>query len=128
MIGIFIDNTRDKLAEQIMSYEKKLETRNRDTLKRWAGSQVYLLTRRGEQTYIIGTVWIGRAVKDNTEQFRKLEQFHKVRPGSKYDITRSKKGVKFLYPIVPIHSYGWSRPIDTAELKHYGRQAVEIPA
>lgn len=92
MYAIYIRGRR--FCDLIMSGEKILETRNSPTLDRFIGSRVGIILTGCGKPKLIGTVNIGpRICLEDVKTFREYEPFHRVLPGSRYDI----KDVKYAY-------------------------------
>lgn len=93
MMGININCKGQDFIEQILSYQKKIETRNTPSLHPYLGQRVGLVRTGKGKAMLMGYADILWECEYNTEEeFRKHEHLHLVSKGSKFDIKDKKYG------------------------------------
>jgi hypothetical protein len=96
-------------ADLIVDGEKKLETRNSDSLRPYVGKRVSIVKTGKGRAYAIGVATVGEPIEVDEGQFRKLEKQHLVPAGSKFDIVPGS--TKFLYPMINAKRYERPREV-----------------
>lgn len=96
-------------ADLIVDGEKKLETRNTDSLRPYVGKRVSIVKTGKGRAYAIGVATVGEPIEADEEKFRKLEKEHLVPAGSKFDIQPGS--TKFLYPMLNPKRYERPREV-----------------
>lgn len=96
MYGIYVENTAGiPYANSIVYGYKRIETRNRNTLKNLLEKRVAIIRKeKNKKPMVIGYVTIAYITHCTAEEFPLYFTFHCVPPGSKYD---SGKNGKYLY-------------------------------
>ena len=84
-------------ADLIMSGEKKLETRDTDSLRPYVGQRIGIAKTGAGKAKAIGSVEIGEPIVADEKLFRQLQDQHLVPPGTDFDIKPGS--VKYLYPV-----------------------------
>ena len=105
MIIIYVNCALFPFIDWIIKGKKKYETRNRNTLKRFIGKQVYLAeTGKGKRPVVRCCCMISDPVivtdKKSYNRYRKQAM---IKPGSIYDFSSSTKR-KVLYPLSSVKS------------------------
>ena len=107
-INVRSDGNMD-YADLIVDGEKKLETRNTDSLRPYVGKRVSIVKTGSGKAYAIGVATVGEPIVADEEEFRKLEKEHLVPAGSKFDIQPGSS--KFLYPMLNPKRYDRPREV-----------------
>ena len=113
-MGININDKIQDFTGQILKGEKIIETRNTNSLKPYIGERVGIIRTGKGKAYLVGFCIIGKPkLYENEKEFRKDEDKHLVKKGSKFDI--KDNNVKYGYPLhnvekletpIPIKSKG----------------------
>lgn len=94
MVGIYINGK--EICEQILSGNKRIETRNHTRLQKFIGYRVGLIqTGTGKPKLVGYATMYGMYEWFTEEAFRKSEHLHKIHKGSKYDFIPGKKKVGY---------------------------------
>ena len=84
-------------ADLIINGEKTLETRDTDSLRPYVGQRMSIVKTGEGEAKAIGSAVIGEPREVDLEEFRSLQDQHKVPEGSQFDIKQGSK--KFVYPM-----------------------------
>ncbi len=99
-----------EFADMIVDGEKKLETRDTNSLKPYINKRMSIVrTEKGTKAKAIGSAIIGEPREVDVDEFRSLEDKHKVPAGSEFDIKQGK--TKFVYPIIDPIRYDGERAV-----------------
>jgi hypothetical protein len=112
MLGININDDLQPFTDQILSGEKVIETRNKNTLKSLVNKTVGIIkTGRNQQALCVGLMKISAPkVYLNKPEFRKDKNKHLIKPNSKFDFVEGKK---FGYPIAKTYRFKTPIPVYT---------------
>ena len=98
-------------ADLIVTGQKKLETRDTDSLRPYVGKRVGIVeTKKGQKAKLVGYATVGEPVVVNQKEFENLRDAHLVPSGSKFDIKEGQ--TKHLYEM--INPEKLSRPLDAS--------------
>ena len=84
-------------AEEIISGNKKYETRDTPSLDSYVGQRIGIAKTGDGEAKAIGSVEIGDPIVVDEKQFREMQKLHLVPEGSAFDIKPG--GKKYLYPV-----------------------------
>lgn len=84
-------------AEEIISGNKKYETRDTPSLNSYVGKRIGIAKTGDGEAKAIGSVEIGEPIVVDEKQFREMQELHLVPEGSAFDIKPG--GKKYLYPV-----------------------------
>lgn len=84
-------------AEEIISGNKKYETRDTPSLNSYVGQRIGIAKTGDGEAKAIGSVEIGDPIVVDEKQFREMQKLHLVPEGSAFDIKPG--GKKYLYPV-----------------------------
>jgi hypothetical protein len=100
MMGINVRNDNKagiRYADEIISGNKKYETRDTDSLRPYVGKRIGIVRTGEGAAKAIGEVTLGEPLVVNEQQFNEMRDQHLVPAGSTFDVKAG--GVKYLYPI-----------------------------
>jgi len=118
MIGININDRGQSFTGQILDGVKEIETRNSNVFRKIIGQRVGIIKTGGIKPKLVGYAKIENdpIVYDNEESFRKDFEKHRVEAGSKFDITKSKRGRKYGYRLTNVEKVDPPRDINMLRL------------
>ena len=110
MLGININDDLMPFTDLILSGEKTIETRNKNTLKSLVNITVGIIkTGKNKQALLVGLMKISEPIVYLSKpEFRKDKNKHLIKSDSKFDFKDSKK---FGYPIVKTYRFKTPIPI-----------------
>jgi hypothetical protein len=110
--GINIRSDGDnRYADLIVDGEKTMESRNTDSLRPYVGQTVGIIRTGEGPAKLIGSAKIGEPIEVDEQQFRELEDAHRVPQGSAFDIKPGS--TKFLYPLTEAKRFDEERDVDS---------------
>lgn len=102
--AVYINCSRFPFVDQIMHFQKLVETRSRDTLRAVVGRRVYLAESGRGRSVIRCSAIIGHPIAVRSrEEWDAFRDLHLVPAGSQYD-WKPETRVKYLYPIYGIEA------------------------
>ena len=105
MRGINVNSAESPFAQQIVSGEKTIETRDSRSLDPYIGQRVGIIATGVKPVQILGSAVVGEPKEYASEaEFRADQGMHLVQPGSEFDIKPGR--TKFGYPMEDV------RPIE----------------
>ena len=100
-MGVNINDKTQDFTGQILSGRKTMETRDTDSLRKYVGSEVGIVSTGKGPAQLVGYMTVGEpVVYNNRAEFKKDQSKHLVKTGSDYDIKRGK--VKYGYPLTNV--------------------------
>ena len=110
MLGININDDLQNFTDLILSGEKTIETRNKNTLKSLVNITVGIIkTGKNKQALLVGLMRLAEPkVYLSKPEFRKDKNKHLIKPNSKFDFVEGKK---FGYPIVKTYKFREAIPV-----------------
>lgn len=110
MLGININDDLQNFTDLILSGEKTIETRNKNTLKSLVNITVGIIkTGKNKQALLVGLMRLAEPkVYLSKPEFRKDKNKHLIKPNSKFDFVEGKK---FGYPIVKTYKFKEAIPV-----------------
>ena len=100
-MGVNINDKTQDFTGQILSGRKTMETRDTDSLRKYVGSEVGVVSTGKGPAQLVGYMTVGEpVVYNNRAEFKKDQSKHLVKTGSDYDIKRGK--VKYGYPLTNV--------------------------
>jgi hypothetical protein len=102
MMGININDKAQPFTDQILSGEKTIETRRKNSLRPYVGKRVGIVRTGRGPAMLVGFATIGSPiVYENRKQFAADFDRHRVKAGSPHDCGRSGK---LGYPLIDVET------------------------